>query len=126
VFFHSYDHRCTATFFWITVYTVSQKIRHLQQMLTNFRNSITDRLVSRIAITLSLNIPPRFTNVVTLLCEIAEFKNYLVPGVSEANCYARLSYSKSLLMIPFTDNKTFSATVLKIPRPTVRNCLDKE
>jgi len=57
-------------------------------MLTDFHYSFTNRLVSKFAITSTLNIPPHLTNVATLPGEISEFKS---------NCHVRLSYSKSLL-----------------------------
>ena len=42
----------------------------LCQMLIDFQNSFTARLVGKFAIKLSLSIPPHLTNVATLLCEI--------------------------------------------------------
>jgi len=39
-------------------------------MLTDFRNSFTDRLIGKFATNSYLNIPPRLKYVATLPCEI--------------------------------------------------------
>jgi len=74
--------------------------------------------------------------IATLPCEISVFKNCHARGVHEANCQVKLSSSNSKLsknilfcdtsIIQFTDNKMLTAAVLKILRPTVQNCCNRE
>ena len=43
-------------------------------MLTNLQNSVTERLISKFATNLYLNIPPHLNYVATLPCEISMFQ----------------------------------------------------
>ena len=58
------------------MYTVSQKnmppnfCLYLHQISTDFKNSFTDILCGKFAVTQLLNIPPRLYCVATLPCEI--------------------------------------------------------
>ena len=84
-------------------------------MLTNFYNSFTDRLVSKVTIKSTLNIPPHLTNVATLPCEISEFKKCRTQGLNKWNCRVRLSYSKSLLIYTCLVMIPLFNSVIKIP-----------
>jgi len=54
-------------------------------MLTDFENSFTDRLSSKLLVTRLLNIQPDLKRVATLPCEIVVFKNRNDPELCEEN-----------------------------------------
>ena len=59
----------------VVIYTMSRKngtailLPVTLQMVTDFHNSITVRLVSKFAIKSAMNVPPHLTKVATLPCE---------------------------------------------------------
>jgi len=70
-------------------------------MLTDFQNSFSNRVISKLATNALLIIPPHLNGVTTLPCEISEFKK-LPRSTSEsmkyeATCHAKLSHSEQLL-----------------------------
>jgi len=54
-------------------------------MLTDFQNSLTARLTSKLLAKMKLNIPPHHNVIATLPCEMLALKNRNVPELSEAN-----------------------------------------
>jgi len=72
-------------------------------MLTDFHSSFTDRFISKFATESSLTIPPHLNRVATLPCEISMLKNCYAQDLSETSCHAKLSHSKQLLKIPYSD-----------------------
>jgi len=73
-------------------------------MSTDFQNAFTDRFTSKFATKSSLTIPAHLNCVTTLPWEISVLKiAMLKTGLYEASCHAKLSYSKQLLKIPYSD-----------------------
>ena len=66
-------------------------------IIIRFSNFFTLGLYSTFATNSCLNIPPHPKRVATLPCEIFVLKNRHSLGVSEANYYARLSHSNTVL-----------------------------
>ena len=55
----------------------------LRQMLTDFHNSFTGRLLCKFLTKSTLNIPLYVTNVATPYCEISEFKKCRILGLNK-------------------------------------------
>jgi len=57
-------------------------------MLTDFKNSFTDRFTSKFAVKLSLTIPPHFKCVATLPCETCEIlMSENLTTIRKMHCY---------------------------------------